>query len=777
MGKSSGGKQEVTQYYLSMQLGLGTGFDAITRILVNEKLAWSGNFTGQGSFQINKPELNGGLKKEGGVAGEVTVLPGATNQVLPAPIAAKFGKTPANAVSFRGVGTIFFTGNGGNGGFYWTANAPFIPPIAVEARRAPVGLDPQYAMIGPDANPIHIIYECLTNTDWGMGAAPYQFDTANWESEALNLFNDDFGISLRWTKQTRIEDFVNEVLDHILAAFSIDPLTGLLKIKVFRDDYNEATLPRFDQTNSQIKAFGRKTWGETVNEIVGTWTNPENGKEETSAIQDIANVVNQGAVISDSRNYYGVRNVDLLNRLIARDLRSASAPLASAELECSREAAYLVAGDVVRVNFPHKQIGNKVMRVMEVDRGTIENPTVKLKLLEDVFALPRAAVIGNPDIPSTATTAPLPVSNPLIFTLPSFLVSREFSRTEVAALTYPETYAGVLAPSEVASSVQLYGQEVLPNGDNVWSDLGAKSVVGRAILSNGIGWEHTTVVNGNPLAEFGRGPEVGGFVVMGTNDADMEIALIESSTGTSFTLRRGVLDTIPKSWPAGTAAYFLPANAIFADPTVRSLGETVSYKLLSRTNGGLLEIDSAPTETATLGARPHLPLRPADVKINGSSFATINATAASELVLTWANRNREFEDGQVIAWDEATVTPEYGQEVVITVFRQNGSEMFVVRGLWTEDTYTIPMAWVEEETRIFVRVQTEMNGLRSLQSFGLFVDLPTVGTPAAPPASPVVVGSQPPPPGPDPLPQPDPPPPPQDYGGFPPTGDPNWNEP
>ena len=289
--------------------------------------------------------------------------------------------------------------------------------------------------------------------------------------------------------------------------------------------------------------------------------------------------------------------------------------------------------------------------------------------------------------------------------------------------------------------------------------------------------EATTTITGNPLAESGRGPEVGGFVVMGTSDTNMEIALIESQVGDVYTLKRGVLDTIPKSWTPNTPAYFLPANAIFADQTVRSLGETVDYKLLTRNSAGLLELDDAPVVQATLGGRPHYPLRPANVKINGETFAEIDATAASELVITWANRNRTYEDGQVIAWDTASVAPEYGQEVVIIVYREDNSEMFTVRGLWSEETYSIPMAWVEEEERIFVRVQTEMGGLRSLQSLGLFVDLPVVASPSAPPASPVVVGSQPAPPDPEPQPTPDEPEPPSNYGGYVPSGEPNWNEP
>ena len=72
--------------------------------------------------------------------------------------------------AYRGIASIFMTGGPGGGGFYWTANSPYIQGTWVVARRAPKVLNQSIAMIPDkdgklsDANVAHVIYESMTNT-------------------------------------------------------------------------------------------------------------------------------------------------------------------------------------------------------------------------------------------------------------------------------------------------------------------------------------------------------------------------------------------------------------------------------------------------------------------------------------------------------------------------------------------------------------------------------------------------------------------------------------
>lgn len=114
MGGGKGGdpKMKVTNYYMSLHLGVCTGpVDAVKAIIVGEKVAWEGNRTTPGVERIDKPNLYGGLKKEGGLLGDVAFLLGGQTQVIPEDIATSFGETPGSLPAYRGITSLFFRGS------------------------------------------------------------------------------------------------------------------------------------------------------------------------------------------------------------------------------------------------------------------------------------------------------------------------------------------------------------------------------------------------------------------------------------------------------------------------------------------------------------------------------------------------------------------------------------------------------------------------------------------------------------------------------------------
>ena len=77
MGKPSTPKADVNEYMMSLHYGICSGpVDALLEILVDEKSAWSGTLTATSEIAIFQPELFGGPKKEGGLAGGVRYLAG-----------------------------------------------------------------------------------------------------------------------------------------------------------------------------------------------------------------------------------------------------------------------------------------------------------------------------------------------------------------------------------------------------------------------------------------------------------------------------------------------------------------------------------------------------------------------------------------------------------------------------------------------------------------------------------------------------------------------------
>jgi len=78
----------------------------------------------------------------------------------------------------------------------------------------------------PDMNPAHIIRECLTDKEWGMGYADADIDDAAFTAAADTLYTEEMGISILWQRENTIEAFVQDIVRHIDAALYVDRRTG-----------------------------------------------------------------------------------------------------------------------------------------------------------------------------------------------------------------------------------------------------------------------------------------------------------------------------------------------------------------------------------------------------------------------------------------------------------------------------------------------------------------------------------------------------------------------
>lgn len=718
-------KMQVVDYYMSLHYGVCAGpVDEFLTLWAGEKEAWKGSASDTTSISIDRRDLFGGEKKEGGVKGLMTFLSGKSDQTLGDFLAAKLGLTSATAPGYRGITSLFFSGNEG-GGFYWSSNTPYLQSVWATVRRHPRGLAQGIAMIGDDANPMHIIYEVLTNTDWGLGAPTAGLDNAAFAACAQTLYDEQFGISLLWSQQTSGENFISIVANHINAMVFLHPRTGLLTPKLIRDDYDADTLFEINPGNARLSNWQRKLWGETVNEIVVSWTNPESEESETVSIQDLANVAMQGGIVSDSRDFPGIRNADLAMKVAARELRVASAPLMTCEALVNREAWDVVPGDVVKVTWPKYGMNGVIMRVGPVDYGKTGDSVVRISLTEDIFSLavsqytPPSGTQWRP-----VSTEPAPLEYAMAFTLPYMMLG--VAGVDTDAIEYPTVAAGVIAaqPGVDTNEYIVVTDDIDPAGGVTEEESSGKPMIPRAVTMEDMGFEVSSVVTvGTPTS--GLDVETGFFALLGTTDATMELCVVTTISGNDYTLRRGVLDTTPKEWPSGTPIWFLPADVTYEDVIPRAGGEPVEYKLLSVTSRGTLPIADASTVAATLTDRPWLPSRPANVTLGGqvNPYVPIIDTVSASFDITWSNRNRVMEDTVVLAWNAATVTPEDGQTTRVAVYSAEGDLLTDHSGL-TGTSFSLPVGSFAGRSYGLVRITAERAGLESLQgvSYGVTVN-------------------------------------------------------
>lgn len=673
--------------------------------------------TSQTTIYINRPDLFGGKLREGGVVGNCHLMMGNYEQLVPGELAAKVGRDSNTMPAYRGVANAWFYGNPG---FYWSSNRNFLPDVSINCTRIPRGdLPAHLARIGPDVNPAHIIYECLTNPDWGMGAPVSSIDTAAFGNAAQTLFDERFGLSMMWSDQMEIEKFVNEVIDHIEGSLFVHPRTGKFVLKLIRDDYEVDDLPIYTPDNAKLANFQRKAWGETINEITITYKNPENEEDISFTIQDNANIAMQGAVITDNRNYYGIRNPELAARVAERDLRTASAPLCSCDIEINRDAWDLVPGDVVRITWPEYGINELVMRVGPVDYGRPGEPRVRASLIEDVFFLPEESFFVPPKeewVDPRETAVPVPIVK--IISLPFYLalrVSGYNEQTFVNQIQYPESAAGVLASTYQIDAINydLYTERPNTLGDLEFRYNETNRFVGYARMTTAIGREARSRIKFEGLTPKG-GPSIGGFALLGDAD-DRETELVafeEFDLDLGWRIRRGVLDTVPKAWPVDTPIRFLDGNVDIWDGMVRFDGDVARYKLLTRTSLNLLEARFAPIETGDVNGRPHYPLRPANVRLNGILWGEL-LEDGGYLRLTWSTRSRLQETSVILSWDDGSTVPESGQTTRVRWYDHEGNVLLTASGL-TGVEHTLNFSQIPGPAVKYV-IDSERDGLESLQ--------------------------------------------------------------
>lgn len=720
-------KMEVVEYYMSMHQVICHGpVDEIRGVIMAEKEAWKGVYSTNGSFVINKPDLHGGVKKEGGAVGRVEVLLGGVDQDMPNYLAQKMGLTTATCPAYRGMASLFFSGTR-HRGFYWTANQPYLRSIWVVAKRFARGLSSSYMAIGNDANPAHIIYEVLTNKTWGEGTPSSMLDMQSLEDLAKLMFEENFGLSLLWVNQGTIESFITEILDHIQAALFVNPRTGLLTVKALRNDYDPATLRTLTPDNAKLSKFQRKGWGETTNEIVVTWTNPENEQEETVSMIDAANNAMQGGTVSESRNYYAVRNKDKAMELAARDLRSASAPLAICSALVDRSGWDIVPGECVKVNWPERGLNDVVFRVVDVDYGMSTDTSVRLNLTEDIFSFTTASYVSPPGTEWVDPSEdPTPLKDYLIFTLPYSMVFNMVDSDSLIDFQIPQVIAGVLGAQsgQDTHEFDIVSPTTPPTGTGYddGDDETSLTITAQGNLVQALAAEATST-NVNLLnITSGSLAQVGMYVIFGENDRDMEICLITADGSSGMTLRRGVYDTIPRAWSVGSRAWLVAPNSIIYDPQPSSEHEIVSYKMLPRTSKGRLPWSAAPVVSGMMTNRPWAPNRPARCRVNNVGFGDINLVGVPAITLTWANRNRLMEDTQVMAWEESNVTPEANQTTNIVVYNEQGAEVNRISGL-TGATYSMQRESFLGLAEAQIGFEAERDGIRSIQDYRLKVIL------------------------------------------------------
>jgi hypothetical protein len=658
MGK--GGKVTIGFWYqMGIMFGLSTGpIDALRKITGGGRLAWSGNVTASGPISINAPNLYGGEKKEGGIQGTADLMMGEATQMPNDYLISQLG-TPMPA--FRGKVMIVFRGIVG-------AMNPYIKAWGFQVQRWTAGWrtpvwEPGLCQVDQGMNGAHFIYRAITDPTTGLGRDPNTaLDLVRMKAAAQTLHDEGLGLCLKWSRSDVVGNFIRTVCDHAGGDFVDDPTTGKQYLKLFRGDYDIATVPLVDESNIvELVSYEQSALAGSVNQIVVTYHDSETNKDAaTPAINNLANIQAQGRVISQAVRYDGIWNGDLALRLGMRDLHASSSLPARMKIKVFSSLDVL-KGDVLAFSWARLNLSRMAIRVLDIDRGSPTANTITLICGQDVYSLPTTTyLVAQPTLSTPPNLEPQPiVAQRLVESSYRDLsaVMRPADLAQVAALA---GYVGALAkrPAGVPINYALTTRigttgafAEVATGDFTPSGLLAAAMpVGAAPVA-------ITLTSAGDLDLVAVGSEAL------IDDEVLRVDAINATAGTA-TLARGCIDTVPAQHALGARVWFTDFFTT-ADKTEYTTGETIQAKLLTHAGNGALDPALATTASILLNKRQIRPYPPGNLKINGVVYP---ATVTSGLVLTWAHRDRGLQADQLVDTTAANVGPEVGVTYTVRTY-------------------------------------------------------------------------------------------------------------
>ncbi|GAB6191160.1 phage tail protein [Desulfocastanea catecholica] len=516
-----------------------------------------------------------------------------------------------------------------------------------------------------DMNPAHIIRECQTNSDWGMGISSLEVDETAYVYAADKLYAENMGISILWNQQTSIDAFVSEILRHIDADIAVDNTTGKFKLKLIRDDYDESTLLELNPSNvPQITDFHKMTVAELINEVTVSYWDTITGTDKTVTVQDLAMVQVQGGVVATKIDYPGFTNASIATRVAARDLRTLSYPRTSCTLYANRVAASLNKGDVFKLSWPDYGVASMIMRITGIDLGDGLDNKIKIECTQDTFSLPEVAFVVTPEILwESSKEAPAAAENRLAFEMPYFeLVQRSGQDVVDAQLaSYPDAgYVGIAAvrPSSSTINSRLY-----TDSGAGYLEYGAVDFCPSAVLSANIGHMDSVIAISSAvdidLVNVGTWAQI-----------DDELVAIDAVSATSITVKRGMLDTVPATHLLGARIYFWDEFS-GSDEQQYVDTDTIDIKLQTISSTGVLPLDNALVDTVTMDTRAIRPYPPGNFQVDNVYFPETTGFLPG-LLLEWSHRDRLQQTAGLINFTDGNIGPEAGTEYLVNLYDETG---------------------------------------------------------------------------------------------------------
>jgi hypothetical protein len=514
-------------------------------------------------------------------------------------------------------------------------------------------------------NPAHIIYECATNNVWGRGLPRSLIDDDSFRAAADKLYDEGFGLCMRWNRDSDIDQFVQLIVNHIGGGIFISRQTGLLTIRLLRDDYDASLLKVWTFENGLLDIVeDQASSSDTLyNEIIVEYNDPVADKIGSVRLQNLASFQSLGTLVSQTVQYHGAATASLALRLAQRDLELNSSQLRRMTLKFSRAAWTIGPTDVIKISVPSRGIDTMILRVGQVDEEPITGEVVTIKAVQDVFGLPETTIVDPQEtlwVPPDRTARV--VTDRLLTEMTYYDLAANIPPSQLPDFTSNtnQGFMKMYARQPSGSSIEYELQTHTAGTD--YADRGIAAFDSAAVLVGDIGAYDTTfpVENGSNLSDVAAG-----MAVM-IDDEYMRLDSVDLTAGT-ITVARGCVDTIPAPH-LGRATVWFQTAAPASDRIDYATSEEVWARLLSRTTSQMLNPDFAEEDSIIIASRQGRPYPPGNMLVNGDPFAEGFHIIDGEIDLSWTHRDRIVEGNTLLEHQAASTGPEPGTTYTVRVY-------------------------------------------------------------------------------------------------------------
>lgn len=567
---------------------------------------------------------------------------------------------------------------------------------------------PQAQVESGDINPIHKIREILTD-DTAMGKPEADVNNENFTKAANRIWDEGLGISWAIDEKSCIEA-IEDLCYHIEAGIRVNRQTGVYEMVLFRDDwFEEDEIHTISESKIKDLLLEIMNSDDIVNQLNVTYYDRQRIKNSTFSISENGSILTMGHANAESVEFpyfMKMRNAEIVANW---KLKQFSTPAWSGSFTTGwKEARKWNRYDLIRLPWSSKWNGTILARIMKINLGNVTDNTVTIDFEEVIPYSGEMNISIVVDAPiDTAPQPPQPSVN-AVFEAPYYLTVLKSGQTSVdAELSNNPDIGYVVAIAAKPQSNSLNALLFTDGGTVEFEQVSRLDYCDILQLDQPIIETNSSFIVTGSLTQIANSNNL---ILL--NDEFMGFVSFDDATKV-LTVKRGVLDTVPKKHNSGSLFVFDLPDVAF-DSTQYAQSEIVEAQVLTTTPSGIQELDAS-GQAIEIRSRAIRPYPPANVKFNEGYYPQTH-TVTNNIVLTWVDRNRlQQTGGEILGFFDASVTAEPGTTYSYELISENvvlDSANSIVA-----NTVTIPASVLIQNKPHTLKLWSVRDGFDSYQKF------------------------------------------------------------